>query len=410
VEVKERADTKRGLSDVKLAGDWLDIWLTRLDELEMKTYLELAHFYNTRTYHDANELRMIFGDKSTEVIRDTLQSLESFGLIEIIHKEGKFHYHFLHMDAEGFHRAGRVKPSIKEALTFHDQIMEELIEVTSQDETPELRKKYFEKYPALQDEYEFWKKNRDEDTPAWRLWMELSIFLMSQFEERYGILKEEHAEIFKESSVEVLRLHLDIIDRITRDILERKAEIFPAVSDHWVVGIDEGKFIGLPMVQRLAHKYRIGPEQIYLNTLEALQQAGLTLVDLDEDGNLINLFLPTSTGLDPEEERLLYIRCDEFSPDEQRELDETLKKIKKVRQKYVRYLATCGIRAMMNFIKHGKVEDIDFLLELITDRVNDAIDLLREEREGEETAFEPISLQYTIDRYNKLHATGKSTG
>ena len=89
---------------------------------------------------------------------------------------------------------------------------------------------------------------------------------------------------------------------------------------------------------------------------------------------------------------------------------ETLKKIKKVRQKYVRYLATCGIRAMMDFIKQGKVEDIDFLLELITDRVNDAIDLLREDREGEETAFEPISLQYTIDRYNKLHATGKSAG
>src|SRR5205085_10726010 len=50
-----------GRMDVKIAGDWLERWLPELDEIELKSYLEIAHFYNIRTYHDANELQTIFG-------------------------------------------------------------------------------------------------------------------------------------------------------------------------------------------------------------------------------------------------------------------------------------------------------------------------------------------------------------
>src|SRR5579871_6055546 len=51
-------------TDVKIAGDWLDRWLTELDEVELKVYLQIAHFYNMRTYHDASELATIFGPRT----------------------------------------------------------------------------------------------------------------------------------------------------------------------------------------------------------------------------------------------------------------------------------------------------------------------------------------------------------
>src|SRR5690606_10269379 len=48
-----------GRTDVKLGGDWLDRWLMELDQVELRTYLQLAHYYNTRTYHDTEALSRI---------------------------------------------------------------------------------------------------------------------------------------------------------------------------------------------------------------------------------------------------------------------------------------------------------------------------------------------------------------
>src|SRR5438105_1839233 len=82
----------------------------------------------------------------------------------------------------------------------------------------ELRERTFRRYPALRDEYELAREHRDPDMPPWRMWMELSLYLMSRFEERYGSLKAEHGEVFKEVSAQLLRLKLEIVDRLTKDI------------------------------------------------------------------------------------------------------------------------------------------------------------------------------------------------
>src|SRR5580698_9091625 len=62
--------------DVKIAGDWLEKWLPELDESELKAYLEIAHFYNVRTYHDANEPDTIFGKGKKAKIDEVLARLE----------------------------------------------------------------------------------------------------------------------------------------------------------------------------------------------------------------------------------------------------------------------------------------------------------------------------------------------
>ncbi len=100
--------------DVKIAGDWLERWLPELDEIELKTYLEIAHFYNIRTYHDADELKTIFGKGKVAKIEQVLARLEKRGLLEVIRDEKKLHYHFPHRDTEGFHRGpgARWKPSV----------------------------------------------------------------------------------------------------------------------------------------------------------------------------------------------------------------------------------------------------------------------------------------------------------
>src|SRR5207302_3466501 len=85
-------------TDVKIAGDWLDRWLPELDEVELRAYLQIAHFYNTKTYHDASELDSILAGtkRSAEQMIARLEKLE---LLEVIRHEGKLHYHFPFRDA-----------------------------------------------------------------------------------------------------------------------------------------------------------------------------------------------------------------------------------------------------------------------------------------------------------------------
>lgn len=378
-------------TDVKLAGDWLDRWLMELDQNELRTYLQLAHYYNTRTYHDSKALSRILPGKEGD---KAMERLEKRGLLEVIRKEGKSHYHFPHRDGDGFHRADRARPSLADALAFQERMSEELLALTGQDETPELRESAFKRYPQLREEHELYESAADESAPRWRLWMEVSRLLIREFEQRYGSLREDHGDLFKEVSSKVLRHHLDVIDGVVREILERVQQLFPEVQEQWVIAPEEADFVSLPFVRRLAQRYGIGPEQIFLNTLEALGQQGKVVVSVDEGGFLSGLVLPSDTGLTKSEERVLFLKPEERG---QEESDRNQERVRRSRNKYANYLIDRAVSVLADFVAVGRVRGIDVWLERIVELVNEQLTLLPM-HDGRAL----VQLEHVIDRFDAI--------
>lgn len=392
---------RHGRTDVKLGGDWLDRWLMELDQAELRTYLQLAHYYNTRTYHDTEALSRILPGKDGV---KALARLEKRGLLEVIRKEGKSHFHFPHRDVEGFHRADRARPSLADALAFQERMSEELLALTGQDETPALRERAFKKYPQLREEYELYQSAADEGAPRWRLWMEVSRLLIREFEQRYGSLREDHGELFKEVSAKVLRHHLDVIDGVVGEILERIDTLFPEVHEGWVIAPEEEEFVGLPFVRRLAQRYGVGPEQVLLNTIEALGHQGKVVVSVDEHGNLASMVLPSDTGLTKSEERVLFLKPEErHQPDTPRNQE----RVRRSRNKYANYLIDRAVQVLADFVAVGRVRGIDVWLERIVDLVNEQLSLLPMS-DGRPI----VQLEHVIDRFDAVrqgHRTRPAT-
>src|SRR5688572_3385629 len=136
-----RADGSRVPSDVLLGKDWIERWLPELAPAELRLYLVLAREAPTRTYHDVAVIRAADGGMSEEDLERNLDALERKGLIEVVRRAGKHHYHFLCRGVDGYHRKNAVRPSIKEAIEFHKSMMEELIQVASADESESLRER-----------------------------------------------------------------------------------------------------------------------------------------------------------------------------------------------------------------------------------------------------------------------------
>jgi hypothetical protein len=387
----KKTQARDGRTDVKLGGDWLDRWLMELDQVELRTYLQLAHYYNTRTYHDTEALSRILPGK--DGIK-AMERLEKRGLLEVIRKEGKFHYHFPHRDVEGFHRADRARPSLADALAFQERMSEELMSLTGQDETGALRERVFKKYPELREEYELYESAADEGAPRWRLWMEVSRLLIREFESRYSSLREDHGALFKEVSAKVLRHHLDVLDGVVREILERVSELFPEAQDQWVIAPEEQDFIGLPFVRRLAQRYGIGPEQILLNTIEALGNQGKLVVSVDEGGHLASMVLPADTGLTKSEERVLFLKPEERA---QTDSPRNQERVRRSRNKYANYLIDRAVQVLADFVAVGRVRGIDMWLERIVDLVNEQLSLLPMS-DGRPL----VQLEHIIDRFDAV--------
>lgn len=384
--------------DVKLAGDWAERWLGELDERELKTYLSLAHHTNLRSYHEPGELASLLGDaKSAEQI---IGRLEKRGLLEVIRENGKLHYHFPHKDTEGFHRAGRVRPSIAEALAFQRRLTEELVELTEQDETPALREKIFRKYPDLRGEYELWRTTADPDAPAWRLWMEVSRYLIREFEARFGSLKEDHGVVFKKSAEVVLQHHLDVVDGVTREIASKIDRLFPKVTSKWAIAPSEEAFVKNALVKRLASRFGVGTEQIFANVLEALTAKGLTIVATDDSKHFESLLLPTTTGLTKSEERVLFLRPDERSAG--KDGPRTRERVQRARNRYANHLIRCALETLLDFFRQDKVKDLDAALQLITDKVNEQLSLL----DGPAAQEPEVTLEHVIDRFDRMRRAG----
>lgn len=401
------ARAPREPSDVALGADWIERWLPALEPDELRAYLRIARDAQVRTWHEPAELRTIFGQCPDGEILRRLEGLERRGLIEVVKRHGKLHFHLRCIGPDGVHRGRAQRPSIKEALDEHKAMMEELLGVASADETPALRARYFERYPALRDEYEFAARNGAADQPPWSLWMELSLYLMSRFEEKYGDLKAEHGEIFKEVSAQLLRLKLEIVDRLTRDVLDRREDIFGPSGPGWIAGLPESAFVALPLVRELSRKFKVGAEQIYLNAIEALQAEGLCVVELDASGRATDLLLPSTTGLDEEGERLVFLHVEEMTRAEVERYEDTLKRIAAAKARYAAHLIRSGVLALVDLARKDRVSDLDMLFQIVADRVNGALDLVREEGEDERAAPPVVGIEDVMALYDEVRRTAR---
>ncbi|HVY61661.1 MAG TPA: hypothetical protein VHF22_08410, partial [Planctomycetota bacterium] len=253
------------------------------------------------------------------------------------------------------------------------------------------------------DEYQFSVENAEAGLPTWKPWMELSLHLMNRFEERYGDLKAEHAEVFKEVSAQLLRLKLEMVEKLTADVLARRDEVFPRKGEGWIAGVPESAFVALPLIRELSRKYRVGAEQIYLNTIEALQAEGLCVVELDPRGRATDLVLPSTTGLAEDEERLVFLHVEEMTTQEIERFEQTLRKIRAAKAKYQKYLLRRGVETLIDLVRRDRVSDIDALMQTVADRTNEAMDLVSEDGEDERVSVEEARLEDVIALYDELH-------
>jgi hypothetical protein len=394
-------------ADVHLGAEFVARWAKELDATELRLYVALARLAATRVWHDPAALAAEVGEPGAADLERRLSALEKRRLVEVVRRRGALHFHLLCRGKDGIHRAEAVRPSIREAIDFHQAMTSELLAVAAADESEELRERIFSRYPPLRDEWLFHEENREPGSPEWTLWMELSLFLMNRFEEKYGDLKSEHAEVFKEVSAQLLRLKLEMVDGLTKAVLDRRAEIFRQNGGGWIGGVPESAFLTLPLVRELSRKYRVGAEQIYLNAIEALQAEGLCVVELDARGHATDLVLPSTTGLGEEEERLVFLHVEEMTRQEIERFEETLGRIRAAKEKYARYLLDRGVGTVADLARGDRVEDVDALLQTVVDRVNEALELVSEDGEDPRVAAPEVRLEEALALYGGVRRAEK---
>lgn len=391
--------------DVLLGADWVERWLGRLVPEDVCAYLCVARVADMASYQDGDTIARALGLAREEDALSRLRRLEAKGLLEVVSRRERHHIHLRCRGEDGVHRAEPVRPSIKEAIALHKEMMEELVTCASEDETPALRERFFDRYPELGAAFHAACDGR-RDGSRFRLWLELALHHIASFEERFGSLKADHAEVFKDVSAQILRLKLEVIERLTQELLERRAEIFPAIGEGWISGMDEGAFLALPVVRELSRRYRVGAEQIYLNTIEALQQEGLCIVDLDARGHARDLLLPTTTGLSEEEERLVFLHSEELAL-RSSDADALASDIIRARARYAGYLTDRGVRVLLDLSRRDRLSDADVLLQVIADRVGEALELVSDSSEDPRLSV-VVTVQDVTDAYARAQQDART--
>jgi hypothetical protein len=388
------ASSQNDPSSLTLSEEWITICLAKLSADSVVVYLQLASHYELKRSFEKDKIADSFGSEWVDRFEEELPKLQDFGLIEMLEHDGRSFLHFPFRDLQGCHKGQAVLPSIKEALEFQRHMNEEILRISSLDDTADVRNEYFGRYPELREEHTVYEETRDEDSPAWRLWLELSRLLIREFEERFGVLKASYRELFKESASQILSHKLDIIDAVTAEVIENKEKIFAEVVDEkWVVTITDEAFIHNNLVQALSQRYDVGPAQIFVNTLERLGQKGYVIAEVDDEGYLLDLFLPTKTGLTKSEERILFLRPEERARGVDNERNR--ERARRAANKYANNLMVNGCEVLHAFVQRDRVKALDELLVSIAMRVNESLDLIPNVFD-EET----VSVDHVLEKYN----------
>ncbi|MDF1663544.1 MAG: hypothetical protein P1V97_17365 [Planctomycetota bacterium] len=389
------APIPRPPASVTLADDWVNTWTNKLTGDAIKLYLQLSNYYEQRKEFDQAALEEAHGAEANALFEQEIPNLKEAGLVEIIEHDGRSFMHLPHRLPKGLHKAEAVLPSIKEGLEFQRHMNEEILRISSLDDNEEVRNEYFGRYPELREEFTVYEETKDDDSPHWRLWLELSRLLIREFEERFGALRASHNELFKESASQILSHKLDIIDAVTGEVVDNKEKIFTEVGKNWVVTTTDEAFMKNATVLALAERYDIGPAQIFVNTLEKLTQVGFAIAETNPKGYLLDLFLPTTTGLTKSEERILFLRPEERARGV--DSDRNRERARRAANKYANYLMERGCELLHLFVNRDRVKALDELLVSIAMRVNESLDLIPNDYEEE-----AVTVEHVLEKYNDV--------
>lgn len=380
---------------VTLSDAWVTTWTNKLTGDAIKLYLQLSNYYEQRKDFDRAALEEAHGKEFGALFEQELPGLKAAGLVEIIEQDGRSFMHLPHRLPKGLHKAEAALPSIKEALEFQRHMNEEILRISSLDDNEDVRNEYFSRYPELREEFTVYEETKDDDSPRWRLWLELSRLLIREFEERFGALKASHNELFKESASQILSHKLDIIDAVTNEVVDNKEKIFAEVGENWVKTTTDEAFMKNATVLALAERYDVGPAQIFVNTLEKLTQIGFAVAETSPKGYLLDLFLPTTTGLTKSEERILFLRPEERARGV--DSDRNRERARRAANKYANYLMERGCELLHLFVKRDRVKALDELLVSIAMRVNESLDLIPNDYEEE-----AVTVEHVLEKYNDV--------
>ena len=386
---------------VHLTSGWLHTWLPQLSATELKTYLAIARSYESRPARLRMHVESLLTSDERGRLDAALVRLEELGLIERPNPDSLREVHLPCRDPEGRHHAEAVMPSIREALRFQRAMAEELLDLSGRDETAELRARTFERHPALARDYELYASTSDDSFPRWRLWLEVSRWYIHEFETNFGALKATHNETFKKTAAQILQHKVDVVDAVSREVFEARDRVFSESGDGWIVSPRESAFSSRPLIQRLSSRYGIGSEQILLNTLELTAQSGYVIVELDGASRLIDMLLPSTTGLTKSEERILYLLPEERERgvDSQRNRERSRRAL----NKYANHLMNHGARVLYDFVQRDRVVALDELLRVIAARVNENLELVP-------SSYEAIcvDLEHVLEKYNDIRELKKN--
>ncbi|MBA7496697.1 hypothetical protein ES702_07306 [subsurface metagenome] len=183
---------------VIITNEWIDKWLSYLNETELKVYMRLAYHYNRKNriaFPGQQTIRENIGIQSNKPVINALSKLEELGLIETLKKPpGRSRkgwpsnqYRMLHVDDNGYHRVERQQSSLKEAIAEQKAQGEFIADMTykyndDNDALPEA----FKRFPDFKEAY--YSRGWDKEEGIW-LFEALSIFLITSFRDKYEDLE-----------------------------------------------------------------------------------------------------------------------------------------------------------------------------------------------------------------------------
>ncbi len=386
----DRPDREDALEHGVLLGrDFLERWLPRLTPGELRAYLALAAAGGDDPLGEARRL----ADRDAAV-----QPLVDRGLIETLERDGRVHVNFLHRDRHGVHRAEPARGRLADALAFLDSMEEELRIVADRDDSPELREEVFRRHPELRNEFELYERDADESAPGLRLWLELSRFSTRVFEERFGVVRDDHRDLFRRTTERALAERVALIERVTRELLDRRGELFPEIGDGFVVVPEQRAITESEPVVGLADRYGFGPDLLYASLIEALQQEGAVIISTGPSGDVDNLLLPATTGLAVDDER--HLLAGPSGDKRERAAWSTL------RRRYADHLADRAAAALAEFARRDRVPDIDALLFQVAAAINEALEDL-EPDPGAGLGGASYHVESVVAAYDRVKAAGR---
>lgn len=367
----------RVLSHIRLSKEWVDKFLPLLRGREFKTYIKLAYHYNVQkrnSFPSGHTIAQAIGCRNIKTVYRAIRGLEKKGLVEVIkNKKGAGWtnnvYHLLHVDSNGYHRAQKSQPSLREAVKDWKEGLLFFYELPNYKYKGEehLLQMIKERYPdfRLKDmEVVSRTRNQSKDAAEAICYDFLLCFVAGWFDRRYHQLRVSYPNEFDVASVfrEIEEKEEAIAKSLEARLDEAQKDSEYCLSYTYAHPQVKSPLLGVSSLKRtellvpshpeileirhcnhgifkeLGEKYGVSPLHIRQVFVSLMLSRGSVGFILDETGYTCDIELGEITGLLEEEGRLLSLKEEDFTEPEKRDYEGTCRKIKTITERCLEYL------------------------------------------------------------------------